>query len=262
MKLNPVHTGRRAIPFVSAPILLMLALTIFAQHASAQTQPEDTKPADHKPDAGTYQTLYLTGVAEQHDANDIVTDLRNILPMAKIYYVESRNAISIRGSAGDIQLAQKILSDIDRPRKTYRLTYSITETDGGKQLGTQKVALIVVDSGGKTTLKQGSRVPIVTGTSEAGTAAQNSQVQYVDIGLDIEASVDATADGVRLHSKVAQSSVAEDKSSVGALDPAIRQTFLEGIATLVQGKPQLLGSLDIPGTTRHEEVEVVSELVP
>jgi hypothetical protein len=49
---------------------------------------------------------------------------------------------------------------------------------------------------------------------------------------------------------------------VGALDPATRQTFLEGIATLVQGKPQLLGSLDIPGTTRHEEVEVVSELVP
>ena len=30
---------------------------------------------------------------------------------------------------------------------------------------------------------------------------------------------------------------------------------------LTQGKPTLLGSLDIPGTTRHEEITVISETV-
>jgi hypothetical protein len=58
-----------------------------------------------------------------------------------------------------------------------------------------------------------------------------------------------------------QSSIAEDKSAADTRDPVIRQTTLEGTSTLVQGKPLVLGSLDIPGSTRHQEVEVVSELV-
>ncbi len=43
--------------------------------------------------------------------------------------------------------------------------------------------------------------------------------------------------------------------------PIIRQTTLEGTSTLVQGKSLVLGSLDVPGSTRQQEVEVVSELV-
>jgi hypothetical protein len=66
---------------------------------------------------------------------------------------------------------------------------------------------------------------------------------------------------VRLRTKVVQSSIAEHKSGVGTQDPVIRQTTLEGTSTLVQGKPLVLGSLDIPGSTRHQEVEVLSELV-
>jgi hypothetical protein len=185
MKSNPVHAGRRALTSVSVALVIALTLMNSAHNANAQTQPAEAKPADQKPDLGTYQTLYLNSVAEMHDANDMVTDLRNMLPKARVYYVESQNAVSLRGSADDIQLAQKILSDIDQPRKTYRLTYSITQTDSGKQLGTQKVALIVVDSAGKTVLKQGGRVPIITGTSDTGSTAQNSQVQYLDMGLDI-----------------------------------------------------------------------------
>ena len=84
---------------------------------------------------------------------------------------------------------------------------------------------------------------------------------YIDVGQEIEATLDSYLDGVRLRTKVVQSSVAEDKSGVGNSDPVIRQTSLEGTSTLVQGKPLVLGSLDVPGTTRHQEVEVVSELV-
>jgi hypothetical protein len=36
---------------------------------------------------------------------------------------------------------------------------------------------------------------------------------------------------------------------------------LDGLSALVPGKPQILGSFDVPGNTRHEEVEVVAELV-
>ncbi len=51
------------------------------------------------------------------------------------------------------------------------------------------------------------------------------------------------------------------RSPASDAGPVIRQTTLEGTSTLVQGKPLVLGSLDVPGSTRHQEVEVVSELV-
>jgi type II secretory pathway component GspD/PulD (secretin) len=233
---------------------LGLALTLFAPGAYAQ------QPADAGSGANSYRTFYLTNLTGQNDANDIQTDLRNMLPQAKLYYVPSQSALSIRGSSEDISLAQKILADLDRTRKTYRLTYTMTETDNGKRVTQQRFAVIVA-SGSKTDFKQGSKVPLVTGTSDAAAGSQSSQVQYQDVGFEIEASLNANLDGVKLRSKIAESSVADEKSGIGAQDPIFRQTTLDGTSTLTLGKPLVLGSLDIPGTTRHQEVEVVSELV-
>jgi type II secretory pathway component GspD/PulD (secretin) len=263
MKSNSNKTVKRMISLATISLGPILVLAFPARNACAQTPPSDGKPTDSTPSDskyGVYQTLYLTNITATNDANDLQTDLRNMLPNAKLYYVPSQSAISLRGTPEDIALAKKILADLDHTKKIYRLTYTITDSDSGKRIGTQHFTLVVA-SGGKSELKQGSKVPIVLGATKSGETTQHSDVQYVDVGLDIEASLDAYSDGVRLRSKLAQSSVAEEKSNVGMEDPVIRQTTLEGTSTLVQGKPLVLGSLDIPGSTRHQEVEVVSELV-
>lgn len=218
-----------------------------AQAANAQAGPE------------IYQTLYLTNLTQQNDANELVTDLRNMLPNAKLYYVPSQSAISLRASAEDIALAQKILSDLDKTKKIYRLTYTMTERDGGKTIGVQHFSIIVA-SGSRTDVKQGSRIPVAV-KADSSSGGSSADIVYLDVGQEIEASLDGYLDGARLRTKVVQSGVAEDKSGVGNQDPVIRQTTLEGTSTLVQGKPLVLGSLDVPGTTRHQDVEVVSELV-
>ncbi len=115
---------------------------------------------------------------------------------------------------------------------------------------TQRFAVIVV-SGGKTDVKQGSKVPIVVASAEAG-SGHGTQVEYIDVGLEIEASLDGYFDGVLLRTKVVQSSVVDEKTGVGPQDPVIRQTTLEGTSLLTPGKPLVLGSLDIPGSTRHQ----------
>ena len=235
-------------------LFLWLALTLLAPGAFAQ------QPTDSGSGANSYRTFYLTNLTGQNDANDIQTDLRNMLPQAKLYYVPSQSALSIRGSSEDISLAQKILADLDRTRKTYRLTYTMTETDNGKRVTQQRFAVIVA-SGSRTDFKHGSKVPLVTVTSDAAPGSQSSQVQYQDVGFEIEASLNANLDGIRLRSKIAESSVADEKSGIGVQDPIFRETTLDGTSTLALGKPLVLGSLDIPGTTRHQEVEVVSELV-
>jgi len=182
----------------------------FAPCALAQSA--DIKVADAKPDNETYQTLFLTNLTQQNDFNDVLTALRNMLPKAHLYGMSSQDAISIRATPEDIQIAQKILADLDRGKRLYRLIYTINESDSGKHTAAQSFALIVA-SGGKTTFKQGARVPIVTGVS--GDQASGTQVQYMDVGLNIEASADGYMDGLRLRSKIEQTNVADEKSGVG-----------------------------------------------
>jgi type II secretory pathway component GspD/PulD (secretin) len=258
MTLNKDAGTRRRMNSVSMFVGFTLTVVLCACNAYAQTA--ESKPAEAKPVSDIYQTIYLTNATQQHDADEVQTSLRNMLPRAKIYYAPASGALLLRGTAEDIQLAQKIIVDLDKARKTYRLTYTITESDGGKRGGAQRFTLVVVP-GGKASLKQGNRVPIVTGSTEAGSSVQNTQVQYLDVGLNIDASLEGSADGLRLRSKIEQSGVSEEKSGLGVQDPVVRQSTVEGTSVLVQGKPLILGSLDVPGSTRHLEIEVVSEVV-
>jgi hypothetical protein len=163
------------------------------------------------------------------------------------------------GGPGALGQTNSVPSPVQAGSKTYRLTYTLTETDGGKRVGTQHFAMIVV-SGRKTVLKQGNRVPLVTGSVSTSGGAQ-TQVQYLDIGLNIDASIEESADGVKLNTQVEQSSIAEEKSGLGTQDPIVRQAKLEGTSILAAGKPLILGSMDIPGTARRLDIEVVMEHV-
>lgn len=209
------------------------------------------------------QTFYLANVNQISEANEILTAMRNLLePRDKVYYVPSQNAIFVSGRPDQLKLARRLLDDLDRPKKTYRLTFTTDELDGDKVIGTQHFAMIVV-SGGHTTSKIGTKVPIVTGSyqPQPGTGSQK-QVTYLDVGLNVDASLDVSSQGLRLRSKVERLSVApEERAGVGADDPLIRQAQMEGTANLAPGKPLQLGSLDVPGSTRHVNVSVVAEVV-
>ena len=237
---------RNAEKAVRRPLcVLMAAGAVLAMLSAGSAVAQEQSPGQKSPES--YATLYLTNLTGNHEANDAVTDLRNMLPNAKIYRVESANAISLYATAEDIAKAQKILADIDRPRKTYRLTYTIG--DGSAQSGAQHFVMIV-SSGNKTMLKQGTKVPIITGTSGTG-SEQNTQVQYMDIGMNLDATLEGHGDEMRLHTKFEQSSVSEEKSNVGIQDPVIHQSVLEGESAIVMGKPVVLGSVDMPGSGKR-----------
>ena len=216
------------------------------------------------------QTFYLKNASQQADANEIVTALRNILPPeTKVYFLSSESAIVVRSTPELLAHIQILLNDLDRSKKTYRLTYTVTEMDGTKRLGTQHFAMIVV-SGQQTTLKQGSRVPIATGSYNATTttgdhpspAGVQTQFTYLDVGMNFDATLTAVENGALLKSSIEQSSVAGDSTIAGVNEPIIRQTSLKGIAFLTPGKPLILGSIDITGSTRHLDVEVLMEQLP
>lgn len=209
----------------------------------------------------TYRTFNLSTVTQGNDAREISDALRNMLdPNVKVYLVPSQNAITLRASPEQMAIAEKLLTELDRPRKTYRLTYTITDIEGEKRVGVQHFTMIVV-SGGRTSVKEGSKVPVATGSYSSGNANVQTQFTYLDVGMNFDASLDESVNGVRLRTKVERSSVGESKEVAGVNEPIVRQAVLEGTSILAPGKPLLLGALDLPESTRRLEVEAMIELV-
>jgi type II secretory pathway component GspD/PulD (secretin) len=236
--------------------ILGMALALALGGLSAWAQPA---PAAAKPSDDSVRTFYLNTFNVSNDANEIATALRNTLtPSDRVMLVPGQNAIIIRATPDDMAIAEKIIKDLDRPKKAYRLTYTITELDGSKSIGTQHFSMVVI-SGERTTLKQGSRTPVVTGSYDNGKSGTQTQMTYIDTGLNFDVLLDESADAIRLRSKVEQSSVADQVSGVGPQDPIIRQTVLQGTSFLTAGKPLVLGSLDIPGSTRRLDIAVEME---
>lgn len=213
------------------------------------------------------QTFYLKNSSQQADANEIVTALRNILsPEDKVYLVASQDAIVIRATPQHLAQAQAILNDLDVPKKAYRLTYTVTDMDGNKPVSTEHYSM-VMSAGQSTKLKQGSKVPIVTGSysavaSDTKGAGVQTQVTYLDVGMNFDATLSPTGNGAMLKSSIERSAVAAEQTGVGPQDPAIRQTSLSGIFYLPLGKPVTLGSSELTGTTHHLEVEATLQQLP
>ncbi len=206
------------------------------------------------------KTFYLKNIGPPNDANEILTALRNILPPdVKLYLLPSQNAIVLRGPAEAETLVQKLINELDRPKKSFRLTYTITEMDNGKRVGTPQHFAMIVADGHSVTLKQGSRVPIATGSAGPGV---QTQFTYMDVGIDFEATLTSDAAGALLKSKVDQTAVADSPGTGDLHQPVVRHATLEGTSLLTLGKPLMLGSVDVPGSTRHLDVEAVIEALP
>ena len=266
MRLIGEINGRNLARFAALAAACTLTFMMLAPHASAQTnpagpQPCEARPAPPPPVPETVQTIFLKNATGQNDLNDIATDLRNALPKARVFPVQGQNAITLRATEEDLATAQKLIAELDRPRKVYRLTYTITGFENGKRTTSQHFVFLAV-AGERTIFKQGSKVPIVIGTVQKETTAQSSEIQYQDVGLSIEATVSGSPESLVLRSKIEQSSLSVEKAGTVAPDPVFQQTVLQGSSELTGNKPLVLGSLDIPGTTNHQEIEVLAELVP
>ena len=249
------HSRAKWTAAIACALMFGGGQVLAAQPAQADPDARSQPPANP---AESYRTFYPSGLTNQQDANEIQTTLRNMVPRAKVYYLPSEGALAVLASPAEMQLAEKIIADTDKNKKTYRMTFTLTESGAGKAAETQHFTMMLV-AGGRTVLKQGVRVPIVTGASDNN--AQSSQVQYVDVGLNIDASLEGFEQGMRLHSKIEQSSVAEEKYGMGAQDPQIHQVYLDERSNLVEGKSVSLGSLDIPGSGQHLEMSVLAEPV-
>jgi hypothetical protein len=148
---------------------------------------------------------------------------------------------------------------------TYRLTYTITELDGAKRIGTQHFSMTlncVEDRNAHMSVSQDasfrleSKIPVV----RADPSNKEKEFQYVDVGLNVISHVRKFATGVEVTSRLEQTGLGGEQPAWTG-DSVIRHTTLSNTALLTLGKPMMLGSLDILGSTRHLDIEAVIEVV-
>jgi type II secretory pathway component GspD/PulD (secretin) len=224
-----------------------------AQAASAAPKANETK---HEPE--TFATIRLVHMTRQTEALDLQMDLRNMLPMTKLYYVPAQNLITLKGSAADIEEARRLIAELDQPRKVYRLTFSLVDTENGKRTAEPvRSYVLVTPAGERAKVNLGERVPLMTAPPAGKDNDALPQIQYADVGLKIDASVE----GSRLSARVEQSKVSGEKSGVGPAAPVFEQTAIDGGLTLTPGKTMSLGAFDVPGSTHRTEVQVTAEVV-
>lgn len=231
--------------------LLATLLCVLMMPVALRAQAEPGKAENHR-EPDSYASIRLVNMTQQKEAYDVQTDLRNMLPRARVYYVSEQNAITLLGTAADIELARKIVAELDQPRKTYRVTFTLAEVEGGKRAVVYKYSFRLL-ANDRSALKQGQRIPIATTVETKGAAAPETQFQYTDVGLNLEASIEGTT----LRTKVEQSASLAPES----LHPSISQSVLESTSKVKLGVPILLGTMDEPGTARHQEVEILVEPV-
>jgi type II secretory pathway component GspD/PulD (secretin) len=213
------------------------------------------------------RTIYLHNVSSQNEANEIMVAVRNVTdPSVRIYLAASQNAIVITTYPQEMAKVEAVIHDLDRPRKSYRLTFTLTELDGDKTISTQHISTVAVVRE-RTSLKQGEKIPIATGVSSSGAATPSAsadsvtQFTYLDIGTNFDFTITQQADGVSLDSKIEESSVGTPQTIMGVTEPVIRQTVLQGTSLLTLDKPVMLGSIDVPGSTHRFDIAVVLQTI-
>jgi type II secretory pathway component GspD/PulD (secretin) len=236
-------------------VLCSLAATLPSSFAHAQQSAAADKPAQE------VRIFHLLNYSDQQDSSTVYYDVKNVLsPGAQVQLDQTHAALVVRGSAQDFATTEKIIAEFDKPKKLYRLTFTIATFDSGKKVGDQHYA-VVIAMGGRTTLKNGSKVPVATGSYGKDNQTQETQFTYLDVGINMDLQIDPAEGGARLHSKFEQSSATETHTIAGVQEPVVRQTVLDSSSFLRIGKPVTLGSIDVTDSPRHLDISVVMEPV-
>ena len=142
----------------------------------------------------------------------------------------------------------------------YRLTYIMTEMDGSRQVGSQRYQMVMDADTSWTNLNLGTRIPIATAILGAKDLSPQTQVSYVDVGMNIRAELRQFSNGLELRNRIVQSAV--DAQQLTSKTPIIRQTTLESTVLLNENQPVVLGKADIPGSTHSLQIQVELTKLP
>src|SRR6202521_4527850 len=253
-------------------------------------------------------TFYLRNASTPNELQEVVNTLKGILDISRVQVNPTHSAITLRGTPDQMVLAQKLVSDIDKPKAEVVIDIAVLQIsrDQLRTLGTTvpttfsiappssltiqsishlasknfalaipgaSVTTLMSDSNTKVlqnpeirvldqekaTLKIGDRVPIATGSFQAGGGVSgggisplvNTQFQYLDVGVNIDIAPHIHSNReVTLKMVLEVSSVTGSQNIGGINQPTIGQRRIEHETRLEDGEINLVGGILTDEETR------------
>lgn len=133
---------------------------------------QDTRAKRQELSEQALEVFYLKNVSEQNDFTEIQTVLRNLFQSARINGVSTENAIVMRGTPSELQLARMLIAGLDEPKSEVLVDITVMEVsrDKMREIGLSPPTSLTVNSGSSQTLEQighGSAYSIVVGQAAA-----------------------------------------------------------------------------------------------
>ena len=150
------------------------------------------------------------------------------------------------------------------PQHFYRLHFAVQEIDaGGKVTNTRAYEeTIATGNGPDQQIKTGSRVPIIVGSSGSSPNVNNTEFQYIDLGVDIDVrNASDRADKLSFRLKATVSSIARLTEIAGTGEPVIRQNTWDSTLSVPIGKPTAVYSSDDLDSKGKMQIEVTATKV-
>src|SRR6202521_6393391 len=253
-------------------------------------------------------TFYLRNASTPKKLQEVVGTLKRILYISRVQVKPTHSATTLRGTPDQMVLAQKLVSDIDKPKAEVVIDIAVLQIsrDQLRTLGTTvpttfsiappssltiqsishlasknfalaipgaSVTTLMSDSNTKVlqnpeirvldqekaTLKIGDRVPIATGSFQAGGGVSgggisplvNTQFQYLDVGVNIDIAPHIHSNReVTLKMVLEVSSVTGSQNIGGINQPTIGQRRIEHETRLEDGEINLVGGILTDEETR------------
>jgi hypothetical protein len=246
----------------AARVLLVAALIALSlKSISAQVRSTPSRPAENPPTLAVsnndlqLKTFQLFNVLRPIEVNEIEIAFRSFLnPFAKYEYVSSRNVFLIQAPADQLALAERIIRELDHPRPSYRLTFSITSIENGKRSEPRHYSVIAVD-GQKTILRQGEKIRL--GSTNEGKDIYST----VDAAINFDVTISGSEGHLVLVSRIDRSVPVGELSTAEKQNPILRQSVIDGASMPILGQTITLGTTESLTGNVHTEIQVKVEAV-
>jgi hypothetical protein len=162
----------------------------------------------------------------------------------------------VHAQAGDP--AQSPVPQANQPAapESFLVTLTLKTTDHAKKSTDQSYTMAVMTHAGSSNVREGDRIPIVTGMDGG-----KSQVQYVDAGTNIDlVNVKRVGTLVAIDVKVEISGVVPE--TAGKADPTLRQTTYSVNPVVPVGKQITVYSSTDAVSGRKVDIQILVEPIP
>lgn len=124
-------------------------------------------PAKHREyDEQVVKVFYLNNVTSPQELQEIITTLRTVVEVSKLFQYTAQNALILRAESNKMAMAEKIIADLDKPKSEVVIDVLVMEVNS---VHMRKLAAAFAPNGISTQILFTPRSSIVSGTTSTTT---------------------------------------------------------------------------------------------